>query len=412
MKILLIHQYAGNKGDRAVAYALSNLIFAHDKFSSITISTSNLFLWKSEPFFIEKGIKFIPGAWDFNNVSQNKTYWKLINSFKKYTFTILRELYVNNKFCCLAKAFINPSFKRAVKEADVIISVGGHHFTTILSRDLVSFINYDAMATLLLKKPLICFSQSFGPFEFHNQRNKILTKKILEVSKLYLRERQSRDCLMKFGVGNNNIHMTYESVLSLNKLFPSYIIPSQREKWIGIAIYATQRRTPQEHEAYIQSISEACNYFIQKGYLVRFFPMELKGTGPDDRNLINEIIDQIEKKEHCYLYEQDMTTLQHISEVAKCRIFIGHKTHSTIFALTCGTPLVGIAYHSKTLEFMIQYEMENYCIDDKILSSQIIIEKVVMLEKNLDMIGEQEYLRSKEISDIITSDFNSILNND
>ena len=51
--------------------------------------------------------------------------------------------------------FINPGYRKVVQDADLVLSVGGHHFTTLLSRDLVSSINYDAMAVLSLD-PIIC----------------------------------------------------------------------------------------------------------------------------------------------------------------------------------------------------------------------------------------------------------------
>ena len=51
MNIFLIHQYAGNKGDRAVAYAMCNLIKSIDSSINITISTSSPELWNNEPFY-------------------------------------------------------------------------------------------------------------------------------------------------------------------------------------------------------------------------------------------------------------------------------------------------------------------------------------------------------------------------
>ena len=110
----------------------------------------------------------------------------------------------------ICKCFINPGYRKVVQDADLVLSVGGHHFTTLLSRDLVSSINYDAMAVLSLGKPLVCFSQSFGPFEFHNPKNEILTKKILSACKIMLpRELKSADELRRMGVTNDKVINTF-----------------------------------------------------------------------------------------------------------------------------------------------------------------------------------------------------------
>lgn len=404
MNILLIHQYAGNKGDRAVAFAMCNMLKSIAPDANITISTSSPELWKGQEFFENNEIKFVPSSWIFEGL--NGTYWALLRKIQKYTFTILRTCYL--KGCCssLVKCFVNPTFYEVAKNADVVISVGGHHFTTMLSRDLVSSINYDAMAVALIKKPLICFSQSFGQFKFYNKKNKKLTIKLLENCKaLYAREPQSIDALKELGLCLSNVKTTYESVISLNKLFPNYVLPSKREKIIGIAIYAAQKREPVVHKSYIHSITASVNQFNKDGYMVAFFPMELKNTEPDDRWLIEEIITSVDNKEMTTYIDRDMPTLEHLQEVAKCQIFMGHKTHSTIFALATGTPLLGIAYHPKTRKFMSQFDVEEYCVDDSDLTTGAIIERYEKLLKNLDAIGLQLQSKAKEYSDTIYNDF-------
>ena len=52
MNIFLIHQYAGNKGDRAVAYALCRLIKSIKGDAQITISTSSPTLWNGKEFVL------------------------------------------------------------------------------------------------------------------------------------------------------------------------------------------------------------------------------------------------------------------------------------------------------------------------------------------------------------------------
>lgn len=412
MKILLIHQYAGNKGDRAVAFAMCLLLKKVAPEVEITISTSSPELWKNITFFEHNKIKFIPTSWDFEHVEKNRAYWALLNKFKKYTFTIHRECYILSGRDGLCRFLINPSFYKALKVSDLVISVGGHHFTTLLSRDLVSTINYDAMSVLSLGKKLSCFSQTFGPFEFYNKRNLLLTQKILSSCEaLYVREKSSIKSLNQLHIPNDAIHEVQESVIYLNVLFNSYVLPSKREKKIGIAIYATQKRSHEIMEQYIRAIAGSVKHFIQKGFQIVFFPMELKNSGPDDRPLIREIMQIVgADKESCGYIDVDMNTELHLYEVSKCQLFIGHKTHSTIFALTSGTPLVGIAYHPKTREFMKQFDVEDYCIDDENLTAEILIRKVERLLENMDAIGEYTFQRARKCKTQLERGMSSLVN--
>lgn len=410
MKILLIHQYAGNKGDRAVAFAMCSIIKEQHPNSEITISTSSPNLWKEDSFYTKNNIQFIPNSWDFENVGKKNSYWAVLQKIKKYTFTIMRELFLVGNYPAISRMFINPCFSKAVQTSDIVISVGGHHFTTILSRDLVSSINYDAMSVLSQKKRLICFSQSFGPFVFHNNRNKRLTYKILSNCSLLLaREKNSITELENFGISQSYIQITKESVISLNRLFTLYQRPSLREKQIGIAIYATQKRTEKNHQAYIHTIGDSCKYFVSKGYKVIFFPMELKDTAPDDRILIQEILQYINLPQQCSYIDVDMPTDIHLQAVSKCQCFIGHKTHSTIFALASGTPLIGIAYHPKTEEFMEQFGINQFCINDQELSTEVVIEKFNLLENDLDNIGKHLFEQARVFTDKVVSDLCSII---
>jgi polysaccharide pyruvyl transferase WcaK-like protein len=403
MNILLFNQYAGNKGDRAVLYATCRMLKEIHSDANIVVSTSSPELYDDYSYYKENNIRFVPTAWDYTRVEACRIYWKLLNRFSKYTFTILREVYLRKCFYGITCYFINPQFRKAVKQADVIISVGGHHYCTLLSRDLVSGINFDAMAVRLQKKNFTCFSQTFGPFNFHNPRNLLLTRDILSHSKLYPREDDSREMLLNFQIPESNISMTYETVLSLCNEVTEYVEPSYRPKSVGIAIYCTQKRSPEVEENYLQSMSSLCNHAIKQGYDVKFFPMELEGTPPDDRPYIQRIIDRVECSEKCLVYDKDLETAEHLREVGKCQLFVGHKTHSTIFALATGTPLLAIAYHPKTMEFMRQFEMEQFVIDDKVMTGDKLISTFDELSTHLDEVGNVAITKSKVFSEVILS---------
>lgn len=407
MKILLINQYAGNKGDRAVLFAVCRLLLQIYPNCKIKVSTSDPELWDGYDYYIANQIEFVPSGWDYNRIKSHNLVWKILRKVKKYTYTILREGFLRN--ISFAKLLANPDFYKAARWSDIIISVGGHHFTTILSRDLVSSVNFDsALALQLNKRHLVCFSQSFGPFTFWNIQNLKFTQSILQKSILLPRENQSIVEISTFCRNHPNIIPTYESVLSLSAVFP-YRPSTSRDKAIGIAIYCTQQRTIAERESYQNAIAIFCDTAISDGYAIRFFPMEIKGSGPDDRPFISEIISKIKRPKACMIYDTDMETARHLDEVSKCRLFVGHKTHSTIFALATGTPLLAIAYHPKTIEFLKQFDMERFVISDADLDADILITKYRDITEIMDVIGEEEYHKALEFYESIKKSLKDVI---
>lgn len=137
--------------------------------------------------------------------------------------------------------------------------------------------------------------------------------------------------------------------------------------------------------------------------------MELKGSLPDDRPVILDIIKRVDNKTYCDFIDKDLPTDVHLQEVSKCQIFVGHKTHSTIFALATGTPLIGIAYHPKTEEFMKQFSIPQYCIIDKELSSKSLIRKFDNIELEIDQIGESLFNQVCAVSSKIYNDIKEII---
>ena len=92
------------------------------------------------------------------------------------------------------------------------------------------------------------------------------------------------------------------------------------------------------------------------------------------------------------------------------RYFIGHKTHSVIFALAAGTPLIGIAYHVKTIEFMTQFGVEKFAIEDKVLTEEKLILSFENLLNDADNTGIKIFKKGQEMSQIIKRDFASMIN--
>jgi len=94
-----------------------------------------------------------------------------------------------------------------------------------------------------------------------------------------------------------------------------------------------------------------------------------------------------------------------LKQLAQCKFFVGHKTHSIIFALLTATPLIAIAYHVKTMDFMRQYGLEDYGFMESETSPEKLISVFEKVKSNLDEVYSIESKKSDETCKKVKQDF-------
>jgi polysaccharide pyruvyl transferase WcaK-like protein len=263
---------------------------------------------------------------------------------------------------------------------------------------------FDMAAALLYDKPLVLWSQSIGPFSFKSPKSRLMVQKILSgASRIFIRDEASADQIKKMDVSLEHVSKTRESVFGLCDIVKSRIRPSERPEVMGVAVYVhTRANQLKEHEEHRRYFASLIDHAIEAGYKVRFFPMELQGT---DRHCIEAVINNVGKKENCEIVEGFPGTSDHINAVAQCKMFVGHKTHSQIFSLVAATPLLAIAYHKKTEDFMAQFGLEKYCIADAQLSTEKLIQLFGEINNNLDTINQKEEEAGSKMCVQVREDF-------
>jgi polysaccharide pyruvyl transferase WcaK-like protein len=263
---------------------------------------------------------------------------------------------------------------------------------------------FDMAAALLYEKPLLLWSQSIGSFRFKSAKSRLMVEKILSgASQIFIRDEDSAEQIKEMQVSTEHISQTRESVFGLCDIVKTRTKPSARPLIMGISVYVHTRASRlKEHDNNPGYFASLVDHAIEAGYKVRFFPMELQGT---DRHFIETVINNVNKKENCEIVEDFPGTLDHINEIAQCKMFVGHKTHSQIFSLLAATPLLAIAYHKKTEDFMAQYGLEKYCITDAQISTEKLIELFDEINNNLDFINEKQEMTGSEMCKQVREDF-------
>jgi len=409
MKVLVINQCSTNKGDRAVLFFVLREL-ARNGIDQITVSASNPQYWEDKPDFPDAAVRVVPWGWDTSRKKGVGFWGKVIHRVQKVIlkrrihFPLLRNALIAGRHPWYLRLLINKQFAEAVKDADLVLSTGGHHVTTMFVPDAVTPQIFDMAAALLYDKPLVLWSQSIGPFDFKSPKNKSMVQKILSgASGIFIRDEASAEQIRKMGVSPERVSKTRESVLGLCDIVKSRTRPSERPNVMGIAVYVhTRANQLKEHENHPRYFASLIDHAIEAGYKVRFFPMELQGT---DRPCIEAVINSVDKKENCEILEGFPGTSDHINNVAQCKMFVGHKTHSQIFSLVAATPLLAVAYHKKTEDFMAQFKLEKYCIADAQISVGKLIELFDEINNNLDSINQKEQEVCSKICTQVKKDF-------
>jgi len=409
MKALVINQCSTNKGDRAVLFFVLREL-ARNSIDQVTVSASNPEYWEEKPDFPETAVRVIPWGWD-NSRKKDVGFWgKVIHRIQKVilkrriNFPLVRNALIAGKRPWYLRFLVNRQFVKALRQSDIVISTGGHHITTMFVPDAATPQIFDMAVVLLYKKPLLLWSQSIGSFKFKSAKSRLMVQKILSgASQIFIRDEDSAEQIKEMQVSLEHVSKTRESVFGLCDIVKSRTKPSVRPLVMGISIYVhTRANRLKEHENNPYYFASLIDHAIEAGYKVHFFPMELQGT---DRRFIEAVINNVNKKENCEIVEGFPGTVDHINAISQCKMFVGHKTHSQIFSLLAATPLLAIAYHKKTEDFMAQYGLEKYCITDAQISAEKLIALFDEINNNLDLINEKQEMTGSEMCKQVGEDF-------
>ena len=413
MNVLVINQCSTNKGDRAVLYFVLRELKANG-IDNVTVSASNPEYWYDKPDFPEMNVRVVPWGWDISRKKDVSLLGKVFHLFCKVKlprliyFPLIRNALISGRRPWYLRFIVNKEFLKSLKQADLVISTGGHHLTTIIAKHIKTPQIFDMAATLLYDKPLLLWSQSIGTFDFKSSASKPMIQKIISgAEQIFIRDEASESEIQKLKISPKHLYKTRESVFGLYDAVKSRTVPSGRSLTMGVSVWTGNKQNQEDWNKYSDCFAELVAHAIEKyGYEIKFFPMEMQDS---DRICIEDIIRKVHKKESCEIVEGFPGTIEHINAIARCRVFAGHKTHSQIFSLVAATPLLAVAYHKKTEDFMAQFGLEKYCITDTQLTAEKLIDIFDMINHNLEQISTKQQETASKMSEQVRKDFQRMI---
>lgn len=355
-KVFIAAHYNMNNGDRAVLEATVEKLLEYDKNVDITVSTAN------PQDLSDKRFKTV--GWPIKKNKICKVLFFVAAKSKNVLF-FLKHLY---------KYLVDEKYFEAIQNSDIVLITGGHHLTDILgSRNFFNLaINY--IVPIFESKKIYLMPQSIGPINDVKKKN--VVKYILKNSQgIAYRDYSSKLFLDELEI-NMNCKYVPDIVFSME-------VPQHRkkEKEIGIALYCSYVGKKKESllPFIVNNLIDIICVYAEKGYTFSIISMD-----PNDINTGKYIIQKCNEKIGRAVVRIERPKSENIRDVislfANKEMILAYKTHSVVFALINAVPVIAIAYHPKSIEFMQAMDLDDYAINDVDASAERLY---VLMEKAL-----------------------------
>ena len=196
------------------------------------------------------------------------------------------------------------------------------------------------------------------------------------------RESLTYELLKKAGI--KSIGLSPDSAFTLPKeevQLPSNFIENNT---VGINVSPLVMEREQEDNVLLDNYRNLIAYILNKtDYAVALIPHVI-WEGNDDRSILNKLYDEFKKSERIAVI-QDCNCMQLKGYIAKCRFFVGARTHATIAAYSTEVPtlVVGYSIKSRGIAKDIFGREENYVIPiEQIKEENKLTQAFIWLQEN------------------------------
>jgi colanic acid/amylovoran biosynthesis protein len=310
---------------------------------------------------------------------------------KKFTFIFIKFVY-SLVILVSPTVFSNESI-RAITDATIIISKGGHFYQSRTKNTLKGFLEmyfstFHLILAIRLKKRFVLLSHSFGPF--NNMGSKIILRFVLSQAEVItVREKISQKFLEEVGI-KNRVHVTPDTAFAFNittreknevrrRLFKKYKLQDQTFAIITARQWDMQKIL---YENYLSVLAKTADYlttkYVRKVILVAHTMGEHDKT-EDDSIPIKTIFDKIENKKDVLIMKDDLSPYELLVLYGSAEGMIGTRLHSVIFSFISGVPAIAIAYTHKTKGVAQLMELGEYVINIEMMK----YERMTVLIDNL-----------------------------
>jgi colanic acid/amylovoran biosynthesis protein len=453
-KILITNCHAmyilseSNKG--CVAVFISTLKILRTFFTDAEFTT---FFQLSEDFSKKYGVRIIKNnPFTSKNFSLRTVFKSSLNLGRCALWALL-----HNFLPKMAKVLVNNKELSEYVNADIIIDASMDLYSDDFGFIAVIEHSKEILFSVLLKKPIVIWAQSLGPFK-SRLTSWLVRSTLNRVSLITVREEISLKHLQKLSVNTPPIYVTADPAFLLQpaseerakEILTIEGINIKHRPLVGVAMSWAVLVTKAKSSIYLQymkSIYRLIKFLLPErlfntvltraqhfkrldmssylgiettiqmvDYLVEnldamvvLIPHDITPS-LDDRIVGGEILQKTEYSNRVKLITEDYSAAEIKAVIGQCDLFIGAKMHANIAALSMYVPTVAIQYSHKFHGIMRLLEQEEYICDelnieqlkakiDKVWSNR---EKIrAQLKANMYAIKELSLYNGKLVSELL-----------
>lgn len=392
--IFIAGHYNLNNGDRAVLEATVRQLLELYPHAKITVSAVEPNLLHDE--------RYKTVGWPLEG---KLTIAKLVRRLLEFGIVPFKK--------SVWKHLLNQDYLQGLVSADVVLVSGGHHLTDLLGDPTFFNLALNYLIPIVYEKNIVLLPQTIGPFCFSNKAKKKVMSTILEKAKKgYVRDQDSLSFIKKY-YPLANFSYAPDVVQGMRLKKHSY----RKQRSAAVALYCNYATESGQKimMSVIKSLAKACSALANDGMLISIIPMETQGSSADDRTMARRLITEFESldssnKGKMRIEEpDDESSIESTVRMFESReVVFACKTHSVVFSMISASPLVAIAYHNKSIDFMRDAGLGEFAIFDKDVNEVILVDlaKKAMSEK--DKIKKKELHHMSNCSDSLTKIFREL----
>jgi len=380
MRILLTQAASiNNRGDAAIfATMISSLksVFPEAVFAITTIDEISI-------------NKFFEGVERFHSFFYEAIFSEkgLIKRFAKTSYILFLLVFSIFLYSVLGEGIKVIMSKRhrgifeKYRDSNLVISVGGGIFSARAGAKQTAVIFVHILELLFartLKKTVIIYPQSFGPFG--NKVQEFSVRFLLKrLNAVFVRESISYNILKNWGIKNiylvpdsaflftpNNHEIEEEMIKSFGLIEGNNIIGFTGREWLA----------SKDSKIFETELVNFFEHIVMRGYQIILIPQVVSiEHGVDDREVLKSIYCRLRDKDKVTLVENPLNHMQLKYIYKNLKMLVGMRMHSIIFALTSGVPVMAIEYEHKTRGVMRDLGLEEWVSNINEVRAEILIKK-------------------------------------
>ncbi len=233
---------------------------------------------------------------------------------------------------------------------------------------------------------------------------------------IYARDEFSKEMLLSVGCASNRIHICNDLGLYLENCSEQRINDITMSENIDASkpIIGVTLLNHQKEPAWVAELIEIFNnILINTNYNIIMIPF-YKTCEKNDRIFMKKIVDNIIYKERVTLLNGDYHPNEIAGIISKCKIVIGMRYHSLIFALKNSIPCISIVYSDASYNIKVPYIMKYYglhnytCFVDK-LQEKDFLSLIKNINNQYNYLSNQIDIINSRNPDILSKILHNIL---